>query len=253
MPGAADQIQLTLERFGFEWDGPVTRQSERTELYESALRRLNAAGMLYPCSCSRQDLATRRASRDLEENDGPVYPGTCRGGPRRSGVPLALRFRAADLQLQFNDGLQGPYVQNVARDVGDFIVRRRDGVYAYQLAVVVDDADQQITEVVRGCDLLSNTPRQMLLQEALGASHPQYLHLPLLVEADGRKLAKSHRSVPATAADAATNLHAALSWLGQRPPPELAHWGPREAMSWAVKHWDPAPLRGQREVRLDAV
>ncbi len=250
IPGAADQILRTLEHFGFEWDGPVTRQSERTDLYASAARELDAAGLLYPCSCSRQDLAKRRQARDVDENDEPYYPGTCRNGPRRSDVPLALRFRAADRPLQFTDELQGVVAQNVAQEVGDFVIRRRDGLYAYQLAVVVDDADQQITEVVRGCDLLSNTPRQMLLHEALGLGHPRYLHLPLLVEPDGRKLAKSRRSVPITGSDAGMQLHAVLTWLEQHPPAELAHGAPWEVLSWALKNWDLAPLRGQREVKL---
>jgi len=250
VPGAADQILRTLERFGFEWDGPVVRQSDRTELYQYACTELDALGLLYPCSCSRQELATRQRARDTDENEEPFYPGTCRNGPRRGDLPLALRFRAADRPIQFVDGLQGPCTHNVAREVGDFVVRRRDGLYAYQLAVVVDDAEQKITEIVRGCDLLSNTPRQMLLQEALGLSHPQYLHLPLLVEPDGSKLAKSRRSVPVTGSDAAMQLHAVLSWLGQQPPAELAHGAPWEVLRWAKERWDLAPLRGLREVRL---
>jgi glutamyl-Q tRNA(Asp) synthetase len=157
---------------------------------------------------------------------------------------------APDRELRFTDGLQGACVHNVAREVGDFLVRRRDGVHAYQLAVVVDDAEQGITEVVRGCDLLSSTPRQMLLQEALGLPEPRYLHLPLLVEGDGRKLAKSRHSVPVSAREASAQLHATLTWLGQRPPAELARGRPAEVMKWAIANWDPVPLRGQREVRL---
>jgi glutamyl-Q tRNA(Asp) synthetase len=251
VPGAAAQMLRTLEHFGFEWDGPVTRQSERLDLYRAALDRLRAAGQVFSCSCSRRQLALQSAVADDEEE--PFYPGTCRNGPQRSGVPLASRFRAADRAIEFIDALQGVYRQNVAAQVGDFIVRRRDGVYAYQLAVVVDDAAQEITEVVRGCDLLSNTPRQMLLQEALGLARPRYLHLPLLVEADGAKLAKSRHSVPLDGAGATAQLHTVLRWFGQRPPAELAQARPHELMTWAAAHWNLEPLRGQRAVRLDAV
>ena len=253
IPGAADQILRTLERFGFEWDGPVTRQSERLDLYRTALDRLLGAGQIFSCSCSRQGLANLRPSVAADEDEEPFYPGNCRNGPERSDVPLASRFRAVDQPIEFTDALQGSYRQNVATQVGDFIVRRRDGVYAYQLAVVVDDDAQGITEVVRGCDLLSNTPRQMLLQKALGLPQPRYLHLPLLVEADGAKLAKSRRSVPLAGAGAGAQLHAVLRWLEQRPPAELAQAVPSEIMTWAAAHWNLEPLRGQQAIRLEAV
>ncbi len=250
VPGAADHILRTLERCGFEWDGPVTWQSQRTGLYASAADSLTAKGLLYRCSCSRRELVSEPRERDADTDDDAFYPGNCRNGPRRSGVPLALRFRAADRPLTFLDGLQGACTHNVAREVGDFVVRRRDGLFAYQLAVVVDDAEQRITEVVRGCDLLSSTPRQILLREALGLPQPAHMHLPLLVEADGRKLAKSRRSLPVEGSAAAVHLHAALGWLGQQPPVELAKSAPRELMNWAAQNWDVAALRGRREVRL---
>ena len=250
VPGAADQILSTLEHFGFEWDGPVVRQSERTALYTSAVEALAARNLLYPCSCSRKELAAAARVSDVDANDEPYYPGNCRNGPRRADAPLALRLRTPDRELRFTDGLQGDCTHNVAREVGDFVVRRRDGLHAYQLAVVVDDAAQGITEVVRGCDLLSSTPRQMLLQEALGLPHPRYLHLPLLVEADGRKLAKSSHSVPVAAADAGRQLHAILTGLGQEPPAELSRGQPTEVMKWAIGNWDLAPLRARRAVSL---
>jgi glutamyl-Q tRNA(Asp) synthetase len=253
IPGAADQMLHTLESFGFEWDGPVTRQSERLDLYRAALERLRAAGLTFACSCSRQALAHLRPPLAADEDEEPFYPGTCRDGPKRSDMPFACRFRVVDRPVEFTDELQGSYRQNVATQVGDFIVQRRDGVYAYQLAVVVDDAAQGITEVVRGCDLLSNTPRQMLLQEALGLVQPRYVHLPLLVEADGSKLAKSRRSVPLARSAAAAQLHAVLRWLGQHPPADLAQGQPRELLTWATAHWGLEPLRGQRTVSLEAV
>jgi glutamyl-Q tRNA(Asp) synthetase len=187
---------------------------------------------------------------DVDANDEPFYPGSCRNGPRRSGVPLALRLRTPDRELRFADGLQGDCTYNVGHEVGDFVVRRRDGLHAYQLAVVVDDAEQGVTEVVRGCDLLSSTPRQMLLQEALDLPQPRYLHLPLLVDTDGRKLAKSRHSLPVAATGASLHLHSALTWLGQQPPADLARSQPTEVMKWAIGAWNLAPLRGRREVRL---
>ena len=250
VPGAAEQILRTLEHFGFEWDGPITWQSERSALYAAAVDALTTKGLLYSCSCSRQELAAAARNSDVDANDESHCPGNCRNGPRRAGVPLALRLRTPDREARFNDGLQGECVHNVSREVGDFVVRRRDGVHAYQLAVVVDDAAQGITEVVRGCDLLSSTPRQLLLQDALGLPHPRYLHLPLLVETDGRKLAKSRHSVAIAAADAAMQLHAVLTWLGQAPPAELGRGQPTEVMKWAIGNWQLAPLQGRREVRL---
>jgi glutamyl-Q tRNA(Asp) synthetase len=252
VPGAADQILRTLEQFGFEWDGPVVRQSDRLDLYGAALERLAAAGLVYPCSCTRQDLARAPAAVPAKESEESYYPGTCRAGPQRTGVPMALRFRVAAGEIEFADGLQGHCRQNVATTIGDFVVRRKDGLFAYQLAVVVDDAEQGITEVVRGCDLLSSTPRQLLLQDALGLVRPRHLHLPLLVEADGRKLAKSRRSIPLASRFATEQLHAALVRLRQQPPAGLARTRPRDLMGWAIAHWDLKPLQGLREIRLEA-
>ena len=166
---------------------------------------------------------------------------------------LAVRFRAADSAIEFEDELQGRLVQNVGQSLGDFIIRRRDGLFAYQLAVVADDAEQQITQIVRGSDLLSNTPRQILLQQALQLPRPLYMHLPLLTEADGRKLSKSHRAVAAATANPSATLYRVLRWLRQQPPPELARVATREVWSWAIRAWNPTPLRNVREIRLDTI
>jgi glutamyl-Q tRNA(Asp) synthetase len=251
VPGAAGQIQRTLEQFGFEWDGPVVRQSDRLDLYRAALDRLAAAGLVYPCSCTRQELVRSPATVPAKELEDSFYPGTCRTGARRTGVPVALRFCVAAGEVGFTDVLQGARRQNVATTTGDFVIRRKDGLYAYQLAVVVDDAEQGITEVVRGCDLLGSTPRQILLGKALGLTPPLYLHLPLLVEADGRKLSKSRRSIPIAGLDAAAQLHAVLVQLRQRPPAELARAQPRDVMTWAIANWTLEPLRGLRSIRLE--
>jgi glutamyl-Q tRNA(Asp) synthetase len=251
IPGAADEILRTLERFGFEWDGEIVRQSERTGLYEASLARLDAAGACFACSCSRRELATLQTTITPEEDS--FYAGTCRNGPRHPDRALAVRFRVADSAIAFEDELQGRLVQNVGQSLGDFIIRRRDGLFAYQLAVVVDDAEQRITQVVRGSDLLSNTPRQILLQQALQLPRPDYMHLPLLTEADGRKLSKSRRAVAAATTQPSVTLHRVLCWLRQQPPPELAHVSARELWSWAIRAWNPTPLHNVREIRLDAI
>jgi glutamyl-Q tRNA(Asp) synthetase len=246
VPGAADSILRTLDLFGFEWDGPVVRQRDRTGAYGAALERLQRLGLLYACSCTRRMLAGLPRGSDGEA----VYPGTCRHGASPSRLPPALRFNTGDRgrATGFQDLLQGWFEQDVATQVGDFIVRRRDGYHAYQLAVVVDDADQAITEVVRGCDLLDNTPRQLLLQGALGLPTPDYCHLPLVAEPDGSKLAKSQRSVPADPSQAPRLLHRTLALLGQAPPAELACADLPTVWSWALEHWDPAPLRNVTRV-----
>jgi len=249
-PGASDEILSTLEQCGFEWDGPVVRQSERQALYATALDELDRAGLVFACSCSRKELAALQPATALEEDS--FYPGTCRNGVRHPQRPVAQRFRAPDITIEFADQLQGRFVQNVADEVGDFIIRRRDGLFAYQLAVAVDDHEQGITEVVRGCDLLSNTPRQILLQRALGLAQPAYAHLPLLTEADGRKLSKSRHAVAVASEQPEGALWRVLQWMRQEPPAELLHAPVDELWSWAIRAWDPTLLRNVREIRLDS-
>lgn len=248
IPGIADQMLRTLESFGFEWDGNVVFQNNRILFYEQALAQLTAAGLCYPCRCSRSQLAAQA----LEPGEELVYPGTCRSDPEAIQGPHALRFRTdAGLGLvEFEDRLQGPVSEDCHHAAGDFVIRRRDGFFAYHLAVVVDDESQGVTEVVRGCDLLSCTPRQILLQRALGYRTPGYAHLPLLLEADGRKLAKSRHAVPLDADRAAPALWEALAWLRQEPPAELVGASVREIWAWAQPNWHPERLAGCRELRL---
>jgi glutamyl-tRNA synthetase len=191
-PEYVDALYRDLEYLGLAWDGPVLFQSARAEAYESALSRLEAMGRIYPCSCTRQEVARAASAPHGPLDEGPVYPGTCRPplGAARSGVPAALRFVPHPRHTPFVDGLHGPCGHDVAASVGDFVVRRNDGVASYQLAVVVDDAHQGITHVLRGDDLLSSTPRQLQLYEALGAPPPAFAHVPLLLGEDGRRLAK---------------------------------------------------------------
>ncbi len=237
-----------LDGFGFEWDGIVDFQSRRTDFYASALARLRHANLCFACRCSRAQLAAESTDPAAE----PVYPGTCRDDPADAGGPYALRYRIAADQpvVEFEDALQGVICQDCRREAGDFVIRRRDGQYAYHLAVVVDDELQGVTEVVRGADLLSSTPRQILLQRSLGFRTPVHSHLPLLMEPDGRKLAKSRRSVPLDAGQAASQLWDVLNWLRQEPPDALKRTGTAELWRWALENWRPARIAGLREVRL---
>ncbi len=250
MPGLAGEFQATLARFGFEWDGSVCFQSARAALYGEALAALIASGKTYACRCSRSLLSAAQAAEPGVE---PVYPGTCRGDPAASRESHALRFAISPGQphVEFEDEFQGRYCQDCLREAGDFVIRRRDGQTAYHLATVVDDAELGVTEVVRGADLLSSTPRQMLLQQALGLPAPRYGHLPLLVERDGSKLAKSRRSVPLATETASRQLWQVLQWLGQAPPQELAAAPVGAIWEWAIPSWRPGRLAGLRERRLD--
>jgi glutamyl-Q tRNA(Asp) synthetase len=248
-PDQVGSIPRTLEAFGFEWDGSIDFQSIRIEEYRQALDRLVACGRCYACRCSRATLA---ASVSADPGAEPVYPGTCRSDPQAGSGPHALRFAVSeqDAPVSFDDAFQGFCRQDCRHEAGDFIVRRRDGIFAYHLAVVVDDARLGVTEVVRGADLLSSTPRQILLQRVLGLPTPSYGHLPVLTESDGRKMAKSRHSLPVSANAASRELWQALGWLGQAPPPELEHAAVRELWSWAIPNWKPDRLAGVRERRL---
>jgi glutamyl-Q tRNA(Asp) synthetase len=233
--GCAAEILRTLEAFGLTWDGPVEYQSERTAYYTEALRSLTAQGTTFECSCPRR-------ARDPEGG----YPGTCRNGPTRPG-PTATRFRVPEEVLSFRDRAQGVCSFSL-RELGDVIVRRRDGAFAYQLAVVVDDALQRVTDVVRGADLLDSTPWQLALQSALSLPAPSYLHLPLIVEPDGSKLAKSRRSVALDPGRAGLQLHQALTLLLQDPPARLELEPAATVLEWAWRNWRPERFGGVRSV-----
>ena len=244
----ADEQLRVLDDFGFEWDGIVDFQSRRTDFYVAALAGLRRDGRSYACRCTRAALAAQVTDPASE----PVYPGTCRDDPDAGKGAHALRFRiaAGEPALHFEDALQGAVSQDCRQEAGDFVIRRRDGHVAYHLAVVVDDELQGVNEVVRGADLLSSTPRQILLQRSLGYRTPRYAHLPLLTEPDGRKLAKSRRSVPLDPERAATQLWEVLNWLQQQPPAGLERAGTRELWNWALANWRPARIAGRRDLRL---
>ncbi len=207
--GAADDILRTLEAFGFEWDGPVVYQSQRGAAYAAAFDRLLGAGMVYACTCSRKHIA-QHARRGV---DGPIYPGSCRGR-RRDAQQAAWRLKVPDERIVFEDALQGRVACAVAEECGDFVLRRADAVWSYHLAVVIDDAEQGVTHVVRGADLLASTPRQIVLQRLLGLATPSYLHLPVVLDARGDKLSKQTLAKPLDRRSPLTALLAAWAFLG---------------------------------------
>lgn len=239
---AADAILRDLEALGFAWDGEVWVQSRRKARYGELLERLKAAGLAYPCACSRKDLADAGTAID----GGLRYPGTCRAGLPPGALakpaPRAWRLRVDDAPVAFDDAVQGRQEQHLERDVGDFVLLRADGYFAYQLAVVADDADQGISHVVRGADLLDSTPRQIHLQRCLGFPTPAYAHLPVAVNAAGEKLSKQTLAPALEAARPLPALLAAWRFLGQAGPAgdELATAA--EFWAWAPSRWDPARI-----------
>jgi len=223
--GAADGILRTLEAFGLTWDGEVLKQSTGLEAYREQVDSLITQGLAYVCTCSRKQL-----------EGFTVYPGTCRQMQRQQ-INAAIRLRVPAEALGFIDRVQGVFSQQLAGEVGDFVIWRKDGWPAYQLAVVLDDIGQGITDVVRGADLLDSTPRQLYLYQLLGQKPPRYLHVPLLVQKDGRKLGKSFRSQALAGAEPRQALLRALCLLGQRPPSCLKRESLSRILDWAVRHW----------------
>lgn len=250
VPGAADDILRTLDAFGFAWDGEVLWQSTRDEAYAAALAELNAAGLAYPCTCSRKEIAARTTRPAID--GGLVYPGTCRSGLAPGAAPRAWRLRVDNIPMPFVDRLQGEVVQQLEDDVGDFVLRRADGLFAYQLAVVVDDRFQGITDVVRGADLLASTPRQIALQRSLGYSEPVYAHLPVAANPAGEKLSKQTLAQALRVDQASAELVAALRFLGQAVPGELSRASVAEVWAWARAHWSFAAVPRQALIVLPA-
>jgi len=261
--GSADDILRTLETFGLYWDSDVGRaapanlsgiarptvlhQSQRTAAYDEALHSLQSLGAVYPCCCTRKEIADSA----LHGIDGPVYPGTCRNGipaGREGREGRAWRVCTDNNPVGFDDALQGHITQHLESEIGDFVVKRADGLYAYQLAVVVDDAYQNITHIVRGCDLLASTPRQIHLQRLLGLPTPAYMHLPVAVNVQGEKLSKQTLAPAISTDDAVATLISALDFLRQQPPAELRQGSIEEVLSWAVENWQPERLKGCRQI-----
>ena len=237
-PEAAARILHDLEALGLYWDGPVVYQSQRHDAYDAAIAQLASGGRTFWCNCSRQALA---------DSNGH-YPGTCRSLGLAAGTSRALRCKLPATRIEFMDGIQGPQEQRAQQDAGDFIVRRRDGLHAYQLAVVVDDAWQGITHVVRGIDLLDCTPRQIHLQQLMGYPTPEYAHIPVLVNPQGQKLSKQSFAAAIPAEDPAGVLYDALVRLQQQPDPQLRHADPGSVLDWAIFHWQPRRMAGLQAV-----
>jgi len=230
-------IRAALEAHGFEWDGAVVYQSERSEFYQAALDLLRQRGVVFACTCTRRQLASAALGPAGER----VYPGTCRGAAAAPSGAAAWRLRVDAQPIGFRDRLQGPQEQCLERDVGDFVVKRADGVFAYQLAVVVDDAAQGITHVVRGADLLASTPRQIALQRALGLPTPSYLHHAVVINARGEKLSKQTGAPALDAHDRLAALTRAWEFLSQ-PPPPAASASVADFWQWARLAWTPTLL-----------
>jgi glutamyl-Q tRNA(Asp) synthetase len=244
-PRATRRILDALECYGFEWDGPVIYQSGSQSEHEAALARLLDAGHAYPCGCSRSDLS------DAPRGPlGIIYPGTCRAGC--AADETAIRVRTGDTRIEFSDGLQGPQRQRLEPESGDFVIWRRDGLVAYHLAVVVDDYEQGVTEIVRGIDLMDSTCRQIWLQRLLGYPTPNYLHIPVAAHADGQKLSKMTGAAAVPLGQPEPYLVKVLSALGQRPPYGLAGATLEEIWAWGVANWNIEALAGRTRIAVDS-
>ncbi len=246
--GAAEGILATLDTFGFEWDGPVLWQSDRFDAYAEALDRLKRGGLAFACACSRKEIAD--AARRPAIDGGLVYPGTCRQGLPAGRTARACRLRVDEAPVAFVDRLQGEVVQQLERDVGDFVLLRADGLFAYQLAVTVDDHFQGITDIVRGADLLASTPRQIWLQHCLGHATPRYAHLPVATNAAGEKLSKQTLAPALDPAAPAVALARALEFLGQAPPGELGQAPLADVWRWARANWRFAAIPQRAAIAL---
>ncbi|WP_137718456.1 tRNA glutamyl-Q(34) synthetase GluQRS [Methylobacillus flagellatus] len=257
--GAADEILRTLEAYGFSWDGPVMYQSQRNHAYQAALAALQAQGLAYPCGCSRKEIADSvtlhsalQGNSALQGIEGLVYPGTCRHGLPAGKQARAWRVLTDSRAIQFVDAVQGLQSQRLDTAIGDFVLKRADGLYAYQLAVVVDDAEQQISHVLRGADLLDSTARQRYLQQLLGLSQVHYAHVPVASNAAGEKLSKQTLAKPLDSTNAGTNLWHCLRFLGQLVPQALQRAPSMELWQWALAHWKLEQVPQQRSIRVDA-
>ncbi|HSB96568.1 MAG TPA: tRNA glutamyl-Q(34) synthetase GluQRS [Spongiibacteraceae bacterium] len=225
--GAAHDILKCLRSHGLWWDGEVWYQSRRSEFYRAAIAQLLAANRAFYCVCSRSELA----------DSGGIYAGRCRACTLAPSAPYAIRLRVDDCDIVFSDGIQGSIHQNMAREVGDFVLFRKESLAAYQLAVVIDDAAQGITHVVRGSDLLDSTARQIFLQQRLALNTPHYAHIPVIANRDGQKLSKQTLAPALETGAAPQNLLAALEFLNQPPPEGNARDSVEQILCWAVAHW----------------
>ncbi|MGB1581252.1 MAG: tRNA glutamyl-Q(34) synthetase GluQRS [Nevskiales bacterium] len=239
--GAADEMLFTLDSLGLHWDGEVMYQAQRFDAYQAALEQLLIERKAFPCACSNKNLANAKRGEE-----GVIYPGTCRHGLAPDQHAHSYRAAVGHTRIAFTDKVQGQITQNLETEIGDFVIRRGDGFFAYQLAVVVDDAAQGISQVVRGADLLGSTARQIHLQQLLGYPTPEYLHIPVVLDKGGNKLSKSEGAAAINPRNPVACWQQALTLLGQAPPPELL--AVSELREWAVANWCPERIPKVREL-----
>lgn len=232
--GASEDIIRTLQRYGFEWDGEIVYQSLRSDYYEQALTRLRNLRLAYACTCSRKEIADSSTQMGIE---GAIYPGTCLHHPIKASAASAWRLKTHTINIGFEDRIQGWQAHAMAADIGDFVIKRVDGLFSYQLAVVVDDALQGVTQVVRGADLLNSTSRQIYLQQCLGYTTPLYAHIPLVKNADGQKLSKQNLATSIADMPPVEMLYQALRFLQQSPPTSIKNATLETVWRWAIDHW----------------
>lgn len=243
--GAASTILQQLDTYGFEWDDHVLYQSQRDDAYTAALESLKHQQLIYPCTCTRKEIADSSTKIGIE---GAIYPGTCLKQPLKLHAARAWRIKSPDTMICFEDAIQGAVHQNLKHDIGDFVLKRADGLFAYQLAVVVDDAAQGITHIVRGADLLDSTPRQIFLQQRMGFSTPLYAHIPVATNPAGEKLSKQTLAEPITTHNSTFTLFQAFKFLGQNPPDTLQHENHQVIWQWAFAHWQLALVPQSRAI-----
>ncbi len=241
--GASESIIDTLQCFGLYWDGPIVYQSNHLEYYHTVIEQLIVQKKVYSCTCSRKTLSAIKTA---------IYPGTCRQLDHQKS-PYSLRLKSSDIEISFDDELQGLQTHNFAQAFGDFIIKRKDGITAYQLAVVIDDHLQNISHVVRGFDLLDSTPRQIALQNILGFKTPHYCHIPIIVDQQGNKLSKQKCAQAVSTETPQKTIFLLLELLQQNPPPKLKNAPVKELISWGIAHWHPAPLKLKRYKKIRAI
>ncbi len=248
--GASDEIIRTLEQFGFEWDAEISYQSQRSEYYLDALETLKGLGLLYPCACSRKEIS--------KINSLGIYPGTCRTGLANGREARSWRLLTESVDVAFRDAIQGPQQFSMENEIGDFVLKRADGLFAYQLAVGIDDALQGITQVVRGSDLLDSTPRQLYLQQILGQQmlghpHPDYAHHPVVTDAQGEKLSKQKLAPALPLQQVVEQLYRALSFLGQQPPRTLLEADRDSLWQWSIENWSLTKIPRQMAISIEEI
>lgn len=239
VPDATESIIETLQIFGLNWDGPILFQSNNQAIYQEIINKLIHQDLVYPCTCTRKSLAL---------NKSPVYPGICLKSQAKKNAPHALRIKSKNLNINFTDEIQGYQVTSLMQQYGDFIVKRKDDIIAYQLAVVIDDQQQNISHIVRGFDLLDSTPKQIFLQQILGYTTPSYCHIPVIIDQQGNKLSKQTFAQAIAIDMPAKTMFFLLNLLQQNPPFILKHANIKDIINWAIENWNPMPLKNIHEI-----